>query len=154
MIRHLSKYLPIKTLILMYKSLIRPHLDYCDIIFHIPPNDNGIFTNVNNNVLVNGSLNALMTKVERIQYQAALAVTGCWKGTSRNKLYEELGWESLAHRRWARRLIHFFKVVSTRSPDYLYQSVPPTRMPIYGTGSNYIFHEIRFNKNKYIFPAP
>ena len=32
-----------------------------------------------------------MGKVERIQYQAALAVTGSWQGSSRSKLYEELG---------------------------------------------------------------
>ena len=32
---HLSNYLPIITLDLMYKLLVRPHLDYCDIIYHI-----------------------------------------------------------------------------------------------------------------------
>ena len=35
-----------------------------------------------------------MEKVEIIQYQAALAVTSTWKGSSRTNLYEELGWES------------------------------------------------------------
>ena len=33
-IKHLSKYLPFKTLNLMYKAFVHPHLDYCDI--HIP----------------------------------------------------------------------------------------------------------------------
>ena len=37
-----------------------------------------------------------MTKVERIQYQAALAITGAWQGSSRTKMYDELGWESLS----------------------------------------------------------
>ena len=32
-----------------------------------------------------------MEKVERIKYQAALAITGSWQGSSRTKLYEELG---------------------------------------------------------------
>ena len=38
-------------------------------------------------------LNSLMEKVERLQYQVALAITGAWNGSSRTKLYEELGWE-------------------------------------------------------------
>ena len=36
-LKHLSKYLPLKTLDQMYKALVRSHLDYCDIIYHIPP---------------------------------------------------------------------------------------------------------------------
>ena len=34
--KHLNHLLPFKTLNQMYKSLVRPHLDYCDIIYHIP----------------------------------------------------------------------------------------------------------------------
>ena len=39
------------------------------------------------------SLNNFMEKVERIQYEAELAFTGAWQGSSCVKLYEELGWE-------------------------------------------------------------
>ena len=46
-----------------------------------------------------------MEDIERVQYQAALVVTGAWKGTSRTKLYEELGWESLSDRRRIRRIL-------------------------------------------------
>ena len=35
-IKHLSRYLPFKTLDQVYKALVRPHLDYCDVIYHIP----------------------------------------------------------------------------------------------------------------------
>ena len=35
-IKHLSKYLPLKTLDQMYKALVRSHLDYCDILYHEP----------------------------------------------------------------------------------------------------------------------
>ena len=124
MIRHLSKYLPIKTLILMYKSLIRPHFDYCDIIFHIPPNDNGVFDNVNNNVLVNGPLTVLMAKIESIQYQAALAITGTWQGTSRIKIYKVLGSESLSDRRSSNRVVQLFKITNNLTPAYLRQKLP------------------------------
>ena len=36
MLKYLSKFLPLKTLDQMYKALVRSHLDYCDIIYHIP----------------------------------------------------------------------------------------------------------------------
>ena len=51
-----------------------------------------------------------MNTLERIQYHAALAITGSWKGTNLNKIYDELGWESLTDRRWCRRLFHFYKI--------------------------------------------
>ena len=55
----------------MYTSLVRPHFDYCGVIFHIPPFNNGIFdNNVADN---NGALNVLMAKIESVQYQAARA---------------------------------------------------------------------------------
>ena len=71
----------------MYKALVRPHLD-CDIIYHIP--------SIIHQPPLGVTLNYLMMKVERIQYQAALAITGAWQGSSRSKMYDELGWESLS----------------------------------------------------------
>ena len=40
-----------------------------------------------------------MNVLERTQYNAALAVSGAWEGTNFNKLYEELSWKTLTHRR-------------------------------------------------------
>ena len=57
-LKHLSKFLPLKTLDQIYKALVRSSLDYCDIIYHIPSHQN--------------QTHSLMEKVERIQYQAAL----------------------------------------------------------------------------------
>ena len=39
-----------------------------------------------------------MNTLKRIQYDAALAITGSWKGENLNKIYNELGWESLTDR--------------------------------------------------------
>ena len=89
-IKHLSKYLPLKTLDQMYKALVRSHLDYCDILYHEP-------SKVNQPPL-GETLTAPMEEIERIQYKAALAITGAWQGSSRVKLYEELGWESITNR--------------------------------------------------------
>ena len=87
MLRLLSKYLPSHTLNKMYKLCVRPHLDYGDVTYHIPQN---VWEFSHSVVLTNQ-----MEKLESVQYSAALAVTGAWKGTSRDKLYDELGWESL-----------------------------------------------------------
>ena len=49
-------------------------------------------------------------KIERIQYNAALVITGAIKETSQSKLYSKLGFESLKFRRWFRKLCIFFKI--------------------------------------------
>ena len=41
-LKFLSLYIPLHTLIQIYKMYIRPHLDYCDIIYHIPPLSNQV----------------------------------------------------------------------------------------------------------------
>ena len=102
LIKHLSTYIPPKCLDQIYKMQIRPHLDYCDIIFHssLIDHDDSTF-----------SLKYQLEALERTQYQAALAVTGTWRGTNTDKIYEEIGWESLHSRRYIRRLIMLYKIV-------------------------------------------
>jgi ribonuclease P/MRP protein subunit RPP40 len=103
-IKHLNKFLPFKTLVHMYKALVRSHLDYCDIIYHIPPTSHEPPLGV--------TLHDHMEMVEKTQYQAALAVTGAWQGTSRVKIYEELGWESLSdRRRMCKRVLQLHKII-------------------------------------------
>ena len=65
-IKHLSRFLPLRTLDQMFKVLVRSHLNYCDIIYHVPSKQDQFGV----------TLSYLMEKVERIQYQAALAITG------------------------------------------------------------------------------
>ena len=91
----------------MYKSLVHSHLDYCDIIYHEPSKVNQPPLGV--------TLTAPMEKIEKLQYQAALAVTGTWKGSSRTKLYEELGWESLSDRQRCRRILQIHKIVNNKT---------------------------------------
>ena len=76
------------------KSFTSPHLDYGDIIY---------------NQAYNASFHQ---KLELLQYNACLAITGAIRGTSREKLYEELGLESLQLRRWFRKLSCFYKLVN------------------------------------------
>ena len=88
LLKYLSKYVDRNVLDLSYKMHVRPHLDYGEVIYHDQRLD-------------------MMNLIEQIQYKAALIVSGCWQGTSRIRLYEELGWESLSSRRWARRMTMF-----------------------------------------------
>ena len=57
--------------------------------------------------------------VESIQYEAARVVTGAWKSTSIEKLYKNLGWESLSDRRTLRKLCLLFETMENNFPLYL-----------------------------------
>ena len=72
-IRRLYNFLPRFTLLNIYQAYVRPHLDYRDVIY-----DNSS----------NASLSQMM---ESVQYNAALDITGAIRGSSREKLYQELG---------------------------------------------------------------
>ena len=91
MLRFLSQYLPRHTLNKIYKLYVRPHFDYGDVIYHIPHKTCEFSHSF--------KLTNQMEKLEAVKYSAALAVTGAWKCTSREKIYEELGWKSLDLRR-------------------------------------------------------
>ena len=123
MLKCFSKYLPRQTLDELYKLYVRPHLDYGDVIYHTPQ-ITCEFTNI-------VSLTNQMEKLESVQYSAALAVTGAWKGTSREKLYDELGWETLNLRRWSRRLVLFYKIVNNMTPDYMRHPIPRLQESMY-----------------------
>ena len=107
LMRKLNLLLPRSSLLTVYKCFIRPHLDYGDVIYDQP------------------NLSSLTNKIESVQYNAALAITGAIRGTSKEKLYQELGFESLKDRRWLRRLCYLYKIVNTKQPAYLYDLIPP-----------------------------
>ena len=65
-----------------------------------------------------------MDKLEFVQYLVALAITGTWRGTSRDKLYLELGWESLKSRRWSRPLTLFYKILNNLTSLYSKEPIP------------------------------
>ena len=89
LLRKLQAFLPRQSLVTAYKAFITPHLDYEDIIYDQTYNK------------------SFHQKMESIQYDAALAITGAIKDTSREKFYQGLGLESLRKRRWYRKLLLF-----------------------------------------------
>ena len=62
--------------------------------------------------------------METIQFNACLAITGAIRGTSREKILQELGLESLQFRRWYRTRCLFYKVVKNKHPKYLFHLIP------------------------------
>ena len=48
-------------------------------------------------------------KLEMVQYNAVLFITGEIKGTSRDRIYGELGLESFVEWRWSRKFFSFRK---------------------------------------------
>ena len=97
----LSRYLPWRILSELYKLYVRPHLDYGDVIYHLPVK----LCEFSGNVILPG----LMEKLESVQYLAARAITGTWIGTSQEKLYAELVWEALRCRKCSTRLTCFIR---------------------------------------------
>ena len=65
MLTKLSNYLPSHALVTLFKAFIRPHSDYVDIIYDRPNNMN------------------ICNKIESLQYNTALAITGAIKESLR-----------------------------------------------------------------------
>ena len=140
-IRYLSSYVTLDTLDQIYKLFVRPHLDYCDIIFHIPQKCSIFDSSIN--------LTSLMNSLESTQYLAARAVSGTWKGTNTSKLYEELGWESLSDRRWFHRLLQFYKIFNNISSPYLKSIIPTPRTLLYGQRRENVLYELPCRTSRY-----
>ena len=79
-------------LLRIYKSFIRPYFDYGDIIYDKPNNE------------------SFKNKTENVQYKVCIAKTDAVQEVSRERLYHELGLESLGDRRWCRKLTFFIKL--------------------------------------------
>ena len=130
-------FLPRISLLTIYKSFIRRHLHYGDIIYDQSFN------------------NYIHQRLNSLQFKVALAITGAICGTLKEKLYSEPYLESLQNRRCYRRLSFLYKVIAIQSLSYVFNMFPrkntsrPTRgsdnVPLLGTKYN-------FFKNSY-FPA-
>ena len=101
-IRHLVSRETKETL---YKSIVRPVLEYASVIF--------------DNTTTN-----LKQRLERLQYRAGVICTGALKRTPNRLLMDELGWDSLDSRRKASRLVIYYKMVKGLVPDYLRSLLP------------------------------
>ena len=53
-----------------------------------------------------------------------VSVSGEWRGSNTDKLYEELVWDILYYKRWNRRLCHLYSLGNDQRPLYLYSDIP------------------------------
>ena len=90
----------------MYKAFVRPHLDYGDIIYDEAFNE------------------TFHQKLESIQYSACVALSEAIRGSSREKIYHQLGMESLQCWRWYRKRCLFYKIFKENKPVYLFNLIP------------------------------
>ena len=81
LLRKFQLILPRHSLITIYKTFIRPHLDYGDVIYDRAFNE------------------SFHQRLESIQYNAAIAITWAIRGTPAEKIFQELGLETLKSRR-------------------------------------------------------
>ena len=86
--------LPRSALLTIYKCFVRTHLDYSNIFYDQAFNS------------------SFHQKIESVQYNEALAITGVIRGTSKEKNYQELV------------LVLFFKVYKNQCPKYLFDIIP------------------------------
>ena len=77
-----------------YKSFISPNLNYGDILYDKPENQ------------------TFQNKLEKVQHKVCLAIAGAIQGASRQKIYYELGLQTLIERRWRSKLTFFCKIVN------------------------------------------
>ena len=97
--------LPGSTLIIIYKAFVRSPVDYEDILYDQTHNSSS------------------HEKLESIQYNACLALARAIRGSSKGKIYHELGFESLRVCRWYRKLCLFYKFLNNEHPQYLFNLI-------------------------------
>ena len=96
----LQNNLPRAPLVTIYKSFIRSHLDHGDTLYEQTFN------------------NSFHERLKSIQYNAALAITGTIRGSSREKLYQERGLQPCL----------FCKIIKNKSLKYLFELIPTTQL--------------------------
>ena len=95
------------TLMKLNKSLIRPLMEYADVIWDGCNEDDSEL-------------------IESVQYEAARMVMGAMRGTSRSRLLHEVAWEEMKIRRKLHKLVFYFKIKSRLVPSYLSELIPCT----------------------------
>jgi hypothetical protein len=106
LLRRICRDVPRECLEILYKYMIRPLLEYGDVIF-------------------DGSADTHIKKLEEVQRQAALACTGAYRHTKSDILLDELGWPPLALRRKNHRMSQMYKIQMGLAPTYLTNECPP-----------------------------
>ena len=108
LLRKFQQVLPRPSLVTICRVFIRSHLDYGDVIFDQAFN------------------NSFHQRLESIQYNAALAITGAIRGTSKEKLYQGTWFQVPAIQRIVSKIIFLLqnKKKTNESRSYPYHLIP------------------------------
>ena len=98
LLRKSQQILPRLSFISICKNFMRSWVHYADIVHD------------------EGYNSAFHDKLKSIQYNAYLAITGAIRGISTEKLYQDLGLESLKSRRCFKKLRHFIRYSMKNPP--------------------------------------
>ena len=107
LIKIISLILSRNQFLAIYKTLVRSHLHYAEIIYDKP------FSN------------SFREKLEVFQYSLAFNITGVIKFTSRKRLYNKYSSESISDRKFFRKLVFFDKIVKGIASPYLQSYLHP-----------------------------
>ena len=125
--------LPRRSLFTIYKVLLRSPIDYRDIIYDQPHNS------------------SFYEKLEPAQYKAALPITGAIQGTSREKIFQELGLESLKSRRWSRSFCFMVKIMKSKVPSCLINLIAKLEQTFNTRNKHLPTYNCRTDRFKYSF---
>ena len=89
----------------MYKSYIRPIIEYGDVIM----------SNMNEQQI---------QSIESVHKRAGMIISGAIRGTSFETVLGELGWCSISKRREIHKLVLFYKIFHHEAPRYLSEAIP------------------------------
>ena len=97
-------------------------------------------------------MKAFVINFETVQYNATLAITGSIQGTSKVKLYKELGLESVKSRKWFRHLCCVHKIKTFGLLSYL-SNLISSSIHSYNTrkSEDIVTYYCRTDKFKYSF---
>ena len=113
--KKISLTLSRNSLLTIYKTFIRPILDYTDIIYEANLTE------------------SFKVKLEIVQYNASLVITGAFKGTLHDRIYREYGLEYLAES--FRKTFFFRQIINGLLPVYLQSYISYCGEEVYQTKS-------------------
>ena len=99
-IKRVRQFVPPATLHLIYKALIQPHFDYCNVV----RGNCGI---------------KLAAKPQKLQSRAARALTFSKYDADASQLFENLNWKNLSTQRDIHKASLVFKSLNGLAPEYL-----------------------------------
>ena len=120
----LSAKLPSKTLLIAYKSYVRPILEYADVVW-------------------GGCGIKLQSKLEQVQYRSMIAISGAIRTTSSDRIRNFLGLAKLSDRRNIHRITLLYKITRNQTPIYLLRIL-----------NQYLNPALRYTRNRQEYIVP